>query len=273
MAGQHSSYLLQFITDGGSESDGTKSTEDSSASAQGWGWDDSGVLWLDDSVSDAELLQGIIALSSTDTTPSREDVREHTLFHPAVYVQRFGSWTAALEEADVFSGRVDGLLDEEIMDELASIAETVGRSPTPTDLEQVDGVSVESVLRRFGRWNNALAEAHVECVTTNDLTEDEQFLLYKKEDGGYESGHGDHGFFRGWDEHHAVLDFLVEQGEERFTVSEFASGTGISEERAIDMLEFVDSRGRIRRDGEGWVVRVDEQEEVAGWLHRGTGLQ
>jgi hypothetical protein len=112
----------------------------------------------------------------------------------------------------------------------------------------------------------------VELVSATELTEEEQFMLYKKEVGRYQTGYGEHGFFRGWEEHHAVFEFLTDQGEKRFTVSEFASGTGISEERAEEMLKFVDSLGLVRRDDQEWVLRVDDQEEVAGWLHRGKAL-
>lgn len=262
------SCTLQYMTDGGSNDTNT----DTASSEQGWGWSDVGVLWVTETVADSELLEVIRALSESGTTASRADVREHSMFHPAVYVRQFGSWTAALEEAGVLSRRVEGTLDEEVLDMLKAIADGTGRPVTPNDLTTAS-VEVEDVLARFGRWNNALAEARVELVSTSELSEDEQFLLYDKESGGYRVGFGEHGFFRGWGEHHAVLEFLVERGEERFTVSEFASSTDMSEERVRDMLEFVASIGRVRRDDDGWVVRVDETEEVAGWLREGRSVE
>jgi len=231
-----------------------------------WRWDSDRVLRVDESVSDTTLLQCLVDLAGSGGVPSREGVLEQTLYHPAVYVRRFGSWTAALESADVLDGDVDELLDEEILDALHSEAERLGRSPTPSDFSER---TLREVLARFGTWNNALFEAGVELVSASELTEIEQFVLYTEGAGGYWSGLGEFGFFRGWAEHHAVLEFLVATGEERFTVREFAAETDICEERAEMMLEFVSSMGGVRRDDDGWVVRVDEQEEVAGLLLEG----
>lgn len=267
MTGSRSPRFSRHLTDGGVDDSPTASS-DLSSTTEMWGWGANGVVWVADSVSDTELLQVVVDLATDGCVSSRQDVIEHSSFHPAVYVRRFGSWTAALEKANVLPGRVEGLLDEEVMEELHALAGRLGHPPTPNDVDEVD-VSVDDILSRFGRWNNALAEARVDLVSVDDLTEEEQFLLYKKEVGQYRTGYGEQGFFRGWEEHHAVLEFLTEQGEKRFTVSQFASGVGISEERAAEMLEFVDSLGVIRRDEEGWDVRVDEQEEVAGWLRGG----
>jgi hypothetical protein len=236
-----------------------------------WAWNDDSILWInDDEVSETELLEPIAALAGQDgSVPTRDDVVAHTAFHPAVYVRRFGSFTAALEKAHVLDGYRDGVLDEEVLDELHGLADELGRSPTPNDIDDEFVVDVEEILTRFGRWNNALYEASVEVVAGSELSEDEQYLLYTEEAGDFQDGFGEFGYLTGWDEHHAVLEFLVEQGEQQFSTSEFATGVGISEERAQEMLEFVDSLGRVRRDDTGWAVRVDEQGEVAGWLRRG----
>jgi hypothetical protein len=80
----------------------------------------------------------VVDLAGDGRIPSRQDLKEHSSFHPAVYVRWFGSWTAALEQANVLTGCVEGVLDEEIMDELHALAGRLGRSPTPNDLEEVD---------------------------------------------------------------------------------------------------------------------------------------
>lgn len=260
-----------FLSDGGrNEKESTTSAAESVAL---WGWDDDGVLWTSDSVSASVVLEPLRTLGESERVPSREVVREYTAFHPAVYVRKVGSFTAALERADALAGRREGVLDEEVMEELDLLAERLGRSPTPNDITEEFIVSVDDVLSRFGRWNNALYEAGVEKVFESDLTEDEQFLLYNQQAGDYRGGFGEFGFLSGWSEHHAVLEFLRERGEQRFTASEFATALKQCDaERAREMLEFVNSLGFVRRDSDGWSVRIDEQENVAGWLRRGKGL-
>lgn len=129
-----------------------------------WGWDSNNVVWVSDEVSNAELLEVIRDLAGAGV-PSREWIYG-TEYHPAVFVRRFGSFTAALERAGVLDGPVDGVLDEEIMDELYELASTLRRSPVPSD---ADGgalsVSKSEVYLRFGFWNNALREAYVDVVS------------------------------------------------------------------------------------------------------------
>jgi hypothetical protein len=130
-----------------------------------WGWDSNNVVWVSDDVSNAELLDVIRELANREGVPSRERIYG-TEYHPAVFVRRFGSYTAALERAGVLDGPVDGVLDEEIMDELYELASTFRRSPVPRDVEGgALSVSKVEVYLRFGFWNNALREAYVDVVS------------------------------------------------------------------------------------------------------------
>jgi hypothetical protein len=271
MARQSRFTHSSLVVDGGRENNSPDNTRDPRETGDEalWGWDSNGVLWTRDDLSQRELLEPIVALAGEEGL-SREKIVQHTAFHPAVYTRVFGSWTAALESADVLDGDVEGLLDEVILDGLHTESERLGRPPTPSDISES---AVEEVLARFGTWNNALFEARVELVSASELTEDEQFLLYKHEVGDYTTGFGEFGYLSGWGEHHSILEFLEHQGEKQFTTDEFATVIEGGSERAEEMLEFVESLGFARRDDKGWVVRVEDQENVAGWLRRGKSLE
>jgi hypothetical protein len=276
----------RVVVDGGNKPDSDGGREDGEeyppSPDSPWGWDSNGILFTNN-VSRTALLEPLAALADAGTNEgvdtdqaavSREIVIEHTAFHPAVYVRSFGSFTAALEKALVAHEDISGVLDEEVMDAIHRRSRELDRPVTPNDIDDEFIVSVEEILHRFGKWNNALYEANIENIYNKDLTEDEQYLLYRKEAGSYESGFGEHGFLTGWDEHNRVMDFFSYNGERPFSTRKFSTSVDIDFERAVEMLEFLDSMGLAEQDesdGE-WVVRVEDQENAAGWLRRGVGL-
>ncbi len=97
-------------------------------------------------------------------TPTVVDMHERGDFHPETYVERFESWEAALEAADLDPGEIGSkqYTDYELLGELQRLAEELGRSPTRYDLDEHGEYSYKTYQNRFGSWNDAKTEAMLE---------------------------------------------------------------------------------------------------------------
>jgi len=91
--------------------------------------------------------------------------------------QRFGSWSAAIEEAGLKSGD-SGPSEEKILADLKQVADEMGADTlTPDDYASADGITVGTVKRRFESWENALYQAGLDLeseqtISTEDIIED-----------------------------------------------------------------------------------------------------
>jgi hypothetical protein len=74
------------------------------------------------------------------------------------YVNRFGSWNAALSAAGLPLNRQAALYDREMLLRiLRRLADELGRTPTRADLEERDLPGVKTFARHLGSWRKALA--------------------------------------------------------------------------------------------------------------------
>ena len=97
-------------------------------------------------------------------TPMRKEVDAHRENLPCAYtyVERFGSWPAALEAANLprsYHYRRD-ISDEELVIVLRRLADELGHVPSVRELQNCDWAPCYSTYsHRFGSWNKALKKA------------------------------------------------------------------------------------------------------------------
>ena len=110
-----------------------------------------------DQITDGELLTAIERLAAeVDGSPTFQSMDDRGAYAARTYVNRFGSWNAAVEAAGFeprSSGRVD---DAALLADLRRLRETLGREPTSTDVREHGQYGLATYQRRFGSWSAAL---------------------------------------------------------------------------------------------------------------------
>ena len=126
----------------------------------------------------------IIELESLKTelgqTPTTTDMNEHGQYSAQPYRDRFGSWDAALEAAGFEPAPqepANKLSEQELLEEVNSLATELGRPPTTTDMQTHGTYSPGTYLNRFESWDAVLAAAGLErrsqdtanCISEQEL--------------------------------------------------------------------------------------------------------
>jgi hypothetical protein len=106
-------------------------------------------------------------------TITMEEYKKMGKASPSMVQRRFGSWSAALDAANLKQSRSKiGITDEELFDNLVSVWTAIGRQPSYDDLERASSkYSVGTYEKRFKGWGNAL-KAFVEWVEARDDKDD-----------------------------------------------------------------------------------------------------
>lgn len=91
-------------------------------------------------------------------SPTKEDMNDYGKYAPKTYQDRFGSWTEAKQEAMLDTYPIS---DTELCRELQRLADDLGRRPEVGDMKELGEYGVVTYYRRFGSWDEALAEAGV----------------------------------------------------------------------------------------------------------------
>jgi uncharacterized protein YejL (UPF0352 family) len=116
--------------------------------------------------SDEQLLQILrdLAAELGQTPVQRELQARQELPSPAVYTQRFGKWTAALQAAGLEPRRrAPAYSDEQLLQILRDLAAELGRAPLQRELQARQDLPSYSAYRgRFGSWTAALKAAGLE---------------------------------------------------------------------------------------------------------------
>jgi len=90
----------------------------------------------------------------------------------STYQRHFGSWSAAKEAAELDASKVQKRIsDEELIDELQRIGDTLDRPPRLSDLDTYGEYSRGPYQERFGSWNGALRAAGFELNRPTDISE------------------------------------------------------------------------------------------------------
>ena len=109
-----------------------------------------------------ELVAELASLaSSLGRAPTSIEMDESGAFSSSTYYRHFGSWTAALEAADLSgeSTTTRKLSDEDLLAEVDRLAAVLRRPPTTTEMNELGAYSSSTYRRRFGSWADALTAA------------------------------------------------------------------------------------------------------------------
>lgn len=111
-------------------------------------------------LSSEQLLQELERVASTLGEPPTKDEFDRTgRFCSATYVNRFGSWNAALEAVGCKPSRVYNPCPEALLEELKRVGDVPDNPPVSTEEVASEKYSISTFERTFGSWNNALRAA------------------------------------------------------------------------------------------------------------------
>jgi hypothetical protein len=108
--------------------------------------------------SDEALIEDLrrVALALEQQSLTREEYGRHGAYDPSTIHRRLGSWTAALGQAGLGSGRPDlGRTEEEWMRTILEKWVDLGKQPSYGDMRG-SGFSPEGYGARYGSWGAAL---------------------------------------------------------------------------------------------------------------------
>lgn len=91
--------------------------------------------------------------------PTEQEMNEHGRFSARTYERRFGSWNDGLRAAGLPVQRYRTLSDDDLLDELRRLADTVGRPPTCAEMREDGHFNPSTYAMRFGSWNDGLRAA------------------------------------------------------------------------------------------------------------------
>jgi DNA-binding PadR family transcriptional regulator/flagellin-specific chaperone FliS len=124
--------------------------------------------------SNRELLTYLQELSVVfGESPKQEFVEEYGAYPVPAYLERFGSWEAALDEANLSpidtaarGRRVYSRVD--ILDAIGDLADELDSIPSQTQMNEKGAVSSTTAANRFESWENAVRFAGLETQPTHD---------------------------------------------------------------------------------------------------------
>lgn len=118
-------------------------------------------------IPEEELLAELRRIGAElEKTPSTQDMTNQGGYGSTTYINRFGSWTAALEAAG-FEPHADRQhrSTDELLAGIQQLAEKLGHPPTSREMDEQGAYSRVVYRNRFGSWNEALAAAGLDQRT------------------------------------------------------------------------------------------------------------
>lgn len=110
-------------------------------------------------ISDQSLIEDLKRVSKTlvKKTISTKDYSEYGKYRVQTILSRFGSWNDALILAELQPTDYKVISDTDLFEEIERIWVNKGSQPTTTDIKNgISKYSLNTYLRRFGGWRNAL---------------------------------------------------------------------------------------------------------------------
>ena len=111
-----------------------------------------------------------------EETPSALQMDADGPHAAATYFDRFGSWNAALEAAELTPVRQARVSDADLLTALTELAETLERPPTTGEMAEQGAYNPATYHSRFGSWNDALVEAGLGTRNANEQIGDEELI-------------------------------------------------------------------------------------------------
>jgi nucleotide-binding universal stress UspA family protein len=116
-----------------------------------------------------DLLDELQQVADEHTTPPRyREMDTHGEYAARTYVNRFGSWNAALTAAGFTPGEEKSIPEAALLAELQRLRESLGHRPTPDEVREHGEYGVATYQRRFGSWSNAIVAAF-EDITSSSI--------------------------------------------------------------------------------------------------------
>lgn len=113
---------------------------------------------------DEHLLDELCRLADElEKVPAQQDMTEHGYHGSETYVNRFGSWSEAVEAAglDARPDRTERARDT-LQADIQRVAEDLGHAPTKREIETYGEYAWSTYYEEFGSWNEALTAADLE---------------------------------------------------------------------------------------------------------------
>lgn len=111
-----------------------------------------------------------------ETTPTAAEMREHGTHSVSTYLERFGGWNAALEEAGFVPQHQQSISDQELLDELRRLHDECESAPTGKQMQHEGAYSKQLYIDRFGSWNQSLKQAGITNRKSHNKLSDEELL-------------------------------------------------------------------------------------------------
>lgn len=115
-------------------------------------------------LSKEELLTALQNLADElDRVPTSDDMKEHGPHGLSTYYDNFGSWSNALEAANLYGGerrnQGEKISKKELLTELQDLASELGGTPTVAEMNEQGQYASSTYTQRFGSWSDAVREA------------------------------------------------------------------------------------------------------------------
>ena len=113
-------------------------------------------------------LKRVASLLTTETLTAKE-YDTYGLYSSSTLAKRYGSWNKLLKLANMEPTLHRNITDKEMFEELERLWTLLGRQPTTTDMKKGLSIfSLQSYVRRFGGWRNAL-QAFIAYINANTI--------------------------------------------------------------------------------------------------------
>jgi len=107
-------------------------------------------------ISDEELLAALDELATArGVTPTFEEMERDGPYSPRTYVNRFGSWTTAVDAAGLDPRGAGKMSDADLIADLRRLRDALGKQPVADDVREQGEYSLATYQRRFGSWSAA----------------------------------------------------------------------------------------------------------------------
>ncbi|MHB9288155.1 homing endonuclease associated repeat-containing protein [Halobacteriales archaeon Cl-PHB] len=119
------------------------------------GADDAGTI------TDDELLDELSRLAEDlGESPTMSQMDDEGAYAASTYARRFGSWSGALEAADIETGPTPSTVTKaDLLGELQRLADELGDQPTSTEMDEHGQYASATYQRHFGSWSAAVETA------------------------------------------------------------------------------------------------------------------
>lgn len=116
-----------------------------------------------------------VAIQLNKNTITQDEYKKNGKYHPSTVTKRLGSWFAVLEMADLLPSRSKmGLSDNELIDDLIRVYSLIAPKPmTGLYYSQMGKHGLNTIIRRLGGWDSALAKANIPVRWSNKKIPDD----------------------------------------------------------------------------------------------------